>query len=120
MQKNIYGKKNEIIAADFLKSKGYQIIETNYKNKIGEIDIIAKDKDYLVFVEVKARFSRMFGDPTEAVNYTKQQKIRAVASLYLIISKQVNANCRFDVVAVLGDNDCDIRHIKDEKCCREP
>lgn len=113
MQKNIYGKKNEIIASNFLKQKGYKILEMNYKNKIGEIDIIAKDKDYLVFVEVKARFSRMFGDPTEAVNTTKQNKIRAVASVYLMQKRKTEANCRFDVIAVLGEDDADIRHIED-------
>lgn len=111
MQKNIFGTKNEIIASNYLKAKGYEILEMNYKNKIGEIDIIAKDRDYIVFVEVKGRYSRKFGDPTEAVNYTKQQKIRAVASIYLMKNRKTEANCRFDVVAVLGDNDAEIRHI---------
>lgn len=113
MQKNIYGKKSEIIACDFLKRNGYKILETNYKNKVGEIDIIAKDKDYIVFVEVKARMSGMFGDPAEAVTETKQYKIRSVASVYLMQKGKTEANCRFDVVAVLGDEDADIRHIKD-------
>jgi len=112
MQSNIYGKKSEIIAANFLKKKGYKILEVNYKNKIGEIDIIAQDKDYLVFVEVKARISRAFGDSLEAVNYKKQQKIRKVAELYLVVKYKTNANCRFDVVAVLGDEDADITHIE--------
>ena len=112
MQSNIYGKKSEIIAADFLKQKGYKIIELNHKNKVGEIDIIAQDKEYLVFVEVKARMSRAFGDPLEAVNYRKQQKIRQVAELYLIKKRKTDANCRFDVVAILGDEDSNIRHIE--------
>ena len=67
MQTNVYGKRSEIIAADYLKKKGYKILETNYKNKVGEIDVIAKDKDYIVFVEVKARMSQAFGHPFEAV-----------------------------------------------------
>ena len=58
MQKNIFGKRSEIIAMNFLKKKGYKILETNYKNTIGEIDIIAKDNDYIVFVEVKGRISK--------------------------------------------------------------
>ena len=62
MQKNILGKRSEIIAMNFLKKKGYKILETNYKNSIGEIDIIAKDNDYIVFVEVKGRMSKKFGD----------------------------------------------------------
>ena len=61
MQTNIYGKRSEVIASDYLKKKGYKILELNYKNKVGEIDIIAKDKDYIVFVEVKARMSQAFG-----------------------------------------------------------
>ena len=111
MQKDIFGKKGELIAVDYLKNKGYQILETNYKNRIGEIDIIAKDKNYLVFVEVKTRSSRMFGDPEEAVTDYKQEKIRAVAELYLVSNKKTDENCRFDVVSILG-NDCfDVRHI---------
>ena len=112
MQKNIFGKKNEIIAADYLKNKGYQILEMNYKNKIGEIDIVAKDKDYLVFVEVKARMSTAFGDPAEAVTLEKQKKIFMVAQLYLITHGKTNANCRFDVIAVIGDENRQIRHIQ--------
>lgn len=113
MQSNIYGKKSEIIASQFLKQKGYKIVEVNHKNEIGEIDIIAQDKDYLVFVEVKARFSRAFGDPTEAVNYKKQQKIRNVAQLYLMKTRNMNANCRFDVISVLGIENPEIRHFID-------
>lgn len=112
MQSNIYGKKSEIIASQFLKNKGYKILEVNYKNKIGEIDIIAQDKDYLVFVEVKARLSRAFGDPLEAVNYQKQQKIRRIAELYLIIKRKTNVNCRFDVVSILGNENPEITHIE--------
>ena len=74
MQKNIYGKTSEIIAANFLKKKGYKILAMNYKNKIGEIDIIAKDKNIIVFVEVKARSSKLFGHPFEAINNEKQLK----------------------------------------------
>lgn len=113
MQANTYGKKCEIIATNYLKKLGYKILKINYKNKIGEIDIIAKDKDYLVFIEVKGRFSRRFGDPFEAINEEKQFKIRQVASFYLLKTKQTEANCRFDAIAVLGDNDYEIRHIKD-------
>ena len=74
MQKNIYGKRSEIIASEFLKNKGYKILEVNYKNKVGEIDVIAKDKDYIVFVEVKARTSQKFGHSFEAIDEIKQQK----------------------------------------------
>lgn len=75
MQSNIYGKKSEIVASNYLKKKGYKILEMNYKNKVGEIDFIAKDKNYIVFVEVKARMSRLFGYPLEAIDERKQFKI---------------------------------------------
>ena len=113
MQKNIYGKASEIIAADFLKEKGYKILETNYKNKIGEIDVIALDGDYIVFVEVKARISQKFGHPFEAIDERKQQKIKMVASLYLTIKRKTNRKCRFDAIAILGQNDYEITHIID-------
>lgn len=113
MQSSTYGKKSEIIASNYLKEKGYTIIATNYKNKIGEIDIVAKDSNYLVFVEVKARLSRAFGDPAEAVDYRKQQKIRKVAQLYLLQKKCTEANCRFDVIAILGNENYEINHIID-------
>ena len=111
MQSNIYGKKSEIIASKFLKKKGFKIIDTNYKNKIGEIDIIAMDNDYLVFIEVKARMSRAFGEPAEAVDTQKQQKIRNVAELYLLQNDKMENKCRFDVITLLGDEDPIIDHI---------
>lgn len=112
MQKKIFGKRCEIIAMNFLKKKGYKILETNYKNTIGEIDIIAKDNDYIVFVEVKGRMSKKFGDPVEAVDYRKQFKIRNVATMYLKQKHLLDTNCRFDVISVLGDSEEEIRHIE--------
>ena len=113
MQKNTYGKRSEIIAANYLKKKKYKILEMNYKNDIGEIDIIAKDKDYIVFVEVKARMSGAFGYPFEAIDEIKQQKIQAVASLYLVKNQKYGTNCRFDVISILGLENPEITHIVD-------
>ena len=79
----IDGKRAESIACDVLQKKGYKILEKNFKTKYGEIDIIAMDKDTLSFVEVKARSSRKFGLPEEAVNQRKLQKIRTVAEIYM-------------------------------------
>lgn len=112
MQTKIYGTRGEIIASNYLKGKGYKIIAMNHKNKLGEIDIIAKDKEYLVFIEVKTRYSRKFGDPLEAVDERKQYKIRNIATMYLKINRLLDAPCRFDVIAILGDSDDDIRHIE--------
>ncbi len=113
MQTNIYGKRGEIIAANYLKKKGYKILAQNYKNRIGEIDIIALDGEYIVFVEVKTRMSRQFGDPLEAIDYRKQAKIRSVATCYLKANGLYDHNCRFDAIAVLGEGDDDVRHIRD-------
>lgn len=113
MQKNTYGKRSEIIASDFLKKKGYKILETNYKNKIGEIDVIALDGDYIVFVEVKARLSQKFGHPFDAIDERKQQKIHAVASLYMVKNQKYGTNCRFDAISILGLEDPEITHIVD-------
>lgn len=110
MNTKILGASGEQQALEFLKEKGYKILETNFSNKIGEIDIIAKDKEFVVFVEVKARSTKAFGLPSEAVNFHKQQKIRQVALSYLKSKKILEkVQCRFDVVEVLGD---EIRHIE--------
>ena len=113
MQKDTYGKVGEIIAAKHLQSKGYKIIAKNYKNELGEIDLIAKHGDYLVFVEVKTRLSKAFGSPLEAVNLHKQNKIRQVATFYLKQHKLLDTNCRFDVVSIVGQiDDYEITHIE--------
>lgn len=105
----INGTIGEIDAVQYLKNKKYQIIATNYRNRIGEIDIIAKDENTLVFVEVKRRATLAFGRPCEAVDFRKQQKIRKVAELYLLTTKQYYADVRFDVIEILGD---EINHIE--------
>ena len=103
MRNKIEGSKGEVLAIEFLRDKGYEIVETNYKNKLGEIDIIALDGKTLVFVEVKCRSTLAFGRPYEAVDARKQQKIRRIAELYLVIKHKYYADCRFDIIEVLGD-----------------
>ena len=100
-----FGKKSESIATVHLKKHGYKILEQNYRTKLGEIDIIAKDKDTLVFVEVKARKSNRFGNPKWAVTPRKQKKISMVALLYMKSTKQSNVKARFDVVAISSAKD---------------
>jgi len=95
------GKEGEKLAADFLKKSGYKIVEVNYRCPIGEIDIVARDKNELVFVEVKARKSSALGYPEEAVGIKKQKKMSQLASWYLQEKKLNDARARFDVVAVL-------------------
>lgn len=99
-----FGKKSESVAVNYLKKQGYRIIELNYRTKLGEIDIIAKQKGTLVFIEVKARKSNRFGRPELAVTPKKQRKISMVALYYLKSTKQSNAKARFDVVAINSVN----------------
>ena len=96
-----FGKEKE--AARFLKDGGYEILETNYKTPFGEIDIIAKEEDCIVFVEVKYRKSSYSGTPQEAVNYKKQNKIIKSALAYMK-QKSLKNNIRFDIAAVSNEN----------------
>ena len=95
-----YGRKSEALAARHLEESGYRILEKNYRTKNGEIDIIARDNDTIVFVEVKARQTTRFGNPKMAVTGDKQRKISMVALQYLKRTGQITTRARFDVVAV--------------------
>jgi len=95
------GERGETAACAFLKERGYELLEKNYKCKIGEIDVIARRRGRLAFVEVKTRTSAQFGTPQEAVDLRKQEKIFKVAQWYLKEKKLVKIPVAFDVVAVL-------------------
>jgi putative endonuclease len=95
------GKRGEELALRFLKRSGYKIIERNYVCKLGEMDIIAQEKDTLVFVEVKTRTSTTFGPPQLAVNPTKQMQLSKVALHFLKEKKHEDGKARFDVVAIV-------------------
>jgi putative endonuclease len=100
-----FGKKSENLAVWYLKKNGYKIIEQNYRTPLGEIDIIAKEKKTIVFVEVKSRRSIRYGNPKWAVTPKKQRKISMVALQYLKSTRQMDAKARFDVVAVMSNRD---------------
>ncbi|MBE5992278.1 MAG: YraN family protein [Paenibacillaceae bacterium] len=105
------GSRFEEVAADYLQHAGFEILERNYRDRSGEIDIIAKDGSYYVFVEVKYRENANMGDPAEAVDARKQLKIRNTARRYLYRNRLgESVPCRFDVVAILGQ---EIRLISD-------
>jgi len=99
------GQRGESLAAWYLKKNGYKIIEQNYRTPLGEIDIIAKDKKTIVFVEVKSRQSIRYGNPKWAVTPKKQRKVSMVALQYLKSTRQMDARARFDVVAVTSNHD---------------
>lgn len=95
------GKAGEKIAQRYLKLRLYKILETNYRRKTGEIDIIAKKGGYIVFIEVKYRENAYKGLPREAVTPFKQRQIKRTAEMY-IIENNVKCGVRFDVIEILG------------------
>jgi len=95
-----FGLTGEALAEIHLKQAGYRILERNYRTKLGEIDIIAKDRDTIVFIEVKTRRSEHYGSPKWAVTAKKKRKISMVALLYLKSTRQSQAKARFDVVSI--------------------
>ena len=105
----VKGQVGENIAKKHLKSQKIKVLEQNYSNYCGEIDIIAKDKSAIVFVEVKERESAAFGRPSEAVDFRKQQKIRRTAEAYLKFNNLENSDVRFDVIEILAG---EVNHIK--------
>ena len=113
-QKNFYkkllGRAGEVKAAEFLKNKGYEIIKTNYKTHVGEIDIIAEIDGVTVFVEVKTRLNDDYGQPSEAVDSKKQAKYYKVATEYLVRENKTDSLCRFDVIEIENG---EINHIED-------
>lgn len=99
------GSKGEEAAAGILKENGYKIIACNYKTKLGEIDIIARDRDTYVFIEVKTRRSSRFGMPAEAIVSHKQKQISKAALSFLKANNLLEARSRFDVVSILWGAD---------------
>lgn len=107
------GRLGEDLAVEYLLKNKYKIIQQNYKNNYGEIDIIAKLKNKYIFIEVKTRSSRAFGLPEDAVNNVKQQKLLKATEKYIIDNK-INGEVQIDVIAIetIGDQ-YEIRHLKD-------
>ena len=104
-RKQEIGKKGESVAVRYLKKQGYKIIQQNYRSKAGEIDIIARERKTLVFVEVKTRRSTSYGSPKWAVTPKKQKAISMAALYYLKMTDQTHADARFDVVSILAQGD---------------
>ena len=97
------GGEKEQLAGEFLERQGYQILEYNFYSRWGEIDIVAREDDYYVFLEVKYRSSDRNGFPEEAVGYGKMQHMTKAAQYYLLRhGLPEDTPCRLDVVAILG------------------
>jgi putative endonuclease len=97
----LQGRKGERIACRYLLREGFDILARRYQGRSGELDIVAFEKETLVFVEVKTRSSRDFGEPYEFVDWQKQQILRRVAEQFIADHDLGNYTYRFDIVAVL-------------------
>ena len=100
MKRKALGELGEKMAREYLKKKGYHILETNFRCREGEIDIVAQDKDYLVFVEVRTRTGSDFGTPEESLTVAKKDRLVSLALAYLQTHRGLPSLFRFDVVAV--------------------
>lgn len=110
------GYLGESLAIKYLVNKGYSILEKNYRIKLGEIDIICRKNNILIFVEVKSRYTNNYGYPIESVTYSKQKKIINISKFYILTNKYYNSNIRYDIIEVLLNNANEfynINHIED-------
>lgn len=104
------GRLGETIAKRYLEKKGYSIVDQNYKNKYAEIDLIAQDKDSLVFVEVKTRIGEQFGSPEGALNKDKMQRLIRNAQAYMAI-KHYDMSYRIDGICIVLDENKQVNRI---------
>lgn len=113
MNKRKFGIIGEKIAQGYLRNKGYEILQTNFYTKRGEIDIICKNDNYIIFVEVKTRTNLKYGTPAMAVNSIKKKHIKFAAKMFLYLNKLNGYDVRFDVVEVfINDGKCNMNHIE--------
>ncbi len=112
---NILGTWGETLAADYLERKGYTIVERDWKSGHRDIDIIAVNGNKVVFVEVKTRRNRIFGEPEDAINFMKLQNLRAAINHY-VKYRHINQEIRFDIISIIGTPDGsepEINHFED-------
>lgn len=111
-EKILIGKRGERIARDYLRAKGFQIIATNFRCVFGEIDIIAKLNQLLIFVEVKTRSSDRYGAPYEAVNWAKFGNFSRSARLWSTQYNMGNLSQRLDIISIVLTNPPKIEHLE--------
>jgi len=102
IQRQVFGKTGEDRAVEELERRGYAILARRYRTRHGEIDIVALDRETIVFVEVKARTTGEFGSAVEAVTGWKRRRLVSMATEYLVRGRLTDRPCRFDVVAIDG------------------
>ena len=110
---NELGKWGENLAAEYLQDKGYEILERDWKSGHHDLDIVAKEDDTLVVVEVKTRRNRLFGDPEEAIDYKKRMSLQSAINHY--VKTHRTNTVRFDIISIVGTigSKPEIDHIKD-------
>ena len=109
INKRLVGSYYEEMAKDYLIKQGYDILYNNFRSRFGEIDIIARDDAYIVFIEVKYRKNTTYGYPREAVTFAKQKRIYRLAAYYMLKRYGKEVKCRFDVIEIL---DQQLTHIE--------
>jgi putative endonuclease len=113
MIKKRIGQMAENEACRFLRQKGYKILQRNFRCRLGELDIIANDKNDFVILEVRSSASSFLSDPLESISYTKIRRLKTLASIWLFNNRLDNVSVRFDVVSVVFRNGIEIKHIID-------
>ena len=112
-QHNVLGEKGEQAAADFMKNKGYKILKRNWTKHRHEIDIVAQNGEFIIFVEVKTRTSRQWGNPEDFIGKSKIRRIVLAADLFLQLSDNEKP-ARFDIISAVWDGEAfEIEHIDD-------
>lgn len=107
-----YGRQGEKTASEYLKKSGYTILETNWRFRKYEVDIIASKATEIIFVEVKTRFNSAFGEPELFVSNSKQKFLVEAAHHYLV-TKNIESEARFDIIAVTGTNSTEVvKHLE--------
>lgn len=110
------GTYGESIAKKFLITNGYKILDMNFRNKYGEIDIICKLNNIIIFCEIKSRYTNSFGSPIESITYHKQKQIIKLSQIYIIKNKFLNYNIRYDIIEIIFNNinaSYTLNHVKD-------
>lgn len=96
------GDDAEDLALTYLQAQGFKLIERNFNCRLGELDLVMQDQDYLVFVEVRHRKSHQYGGALESITPAKQAKLRRAAEVYMQSTKTIDCPCRFDILCVTG------------------
>ena len=110
MATDLLGRWGESVAAEFLQKKLYTLVAANYRCRLGEIDLIAENRKYIVFVEVKLRKSAAFAQAREFVDYKKQERLKQTALLYLSQHEENTKQPRFDVIEVYAPEGMQTKH----------